>query len=329
MGKSRIALWDNVKFVLMTLVVVGHFAILYSAEYHLFKSIYLFVYVFHMPAFFFISGMFHKNKNIPQKMVAYFSMYVVLKIAFFFIRLLFSHKATFSVLTEDTLPWFMFVTAVFTGLTYLLKDVNKSFILIIGLVLAFFSGYDKNCGDYLMLSRIIVFFPVYTLGTMVNRESLEKMSQKLPLKVLGFAILLAWALICFYKTDDVFMIGHLFSGRNPFNDNLGIYGGLYRLLTYFIALATGFGVILCVPHKPIPVISKFGQRTLQIYFWHHLILSVFTNIGVAELVLSVEHIGKYLWLVMGLVLTFILALKPFSFPTDQLLKGPYIKKEQK
>lgn len=321
--KSRIALWDNLKFVLIALVVVGHFAIYFSNEYHLFKSVYLFLYAFHMPVFFFISGMFHSNKNISKKITAYFSIYVVSKILFFFIKLIFSKKAVFSVLTEDSLPWFMFVTAVFIGLTYLLRNTNKTFVFIIGILLALFAGYDKQCGDFLMLSRIIVFFPVYTLGTMVSRESLEKLSQRKALKLTGFLILLIWALICFYNTDKVAIIGHLFSGRNPFNDSLGIYGGLYRLLTYFITAVTGFALILCVPEKPLGILTKFGQRTLQIYFWHYPFITVAVKLGLAEIILSMAFVGKYLWLIAGVALTFLLALKPFGFPVNQLLKAPY------
>ena len=50
MDKKRIALWDNLKFILIVSVVIGHFInIRDSVTYH---SIFIFIYSFHMPLFF-------------------------------------------------------------------------------------------------------------------------------------------------------------------------------------------------------------------------------------------------------------------------------------
>ena len=48
---NRIALWDNLKFILITLVVAGHFADQLTDYSSIYSSIYLFIYAFHMPLF--------------------------------------------------------------------------------------------------------------------------------------------------------------------------------------------------------------------------------------------------------------------------------------
>ncbi len=72
-GKQRIYAYDNLKFVLILFVVIGHFSDqlvtnLYG-EYggnpslpvsELFNKIFLFIYAFHMPLFIFLSGLFYK-----------------------------------------------------------------------------------------------------------------------------------------------------------------------------------------------------------------------------------------------------------------------------
>lgn len=60
---DHIALWDNLKFLLILLVVVGHFADFFTAESNSFRALFLFIYSFHMPMFFFISGLFFSEKK--------------------------------------------------------------------------------------------------------------------------------------------------------------------------------------------------------------------------------------------------------------------------
>ena len=60
-AKERVSLWDNAKFLLIFLVVLGHFADYYTKDSLNMRRLFLFIYLFHMPAFIFISGLFSKN----------------------------------------------------------------------------------------------------------------------------------------------------------------------------------------------------------------------------------------------------------------------------
>lgn len=51
---ERIYWYDNLKFFLMVLVVIGHGADYGTSQYASFRFAYLFVYIFHMPLFLFI-----------------------------------------------------------------------------------------------------------------------------------------------------------------------------------------------------------------------------------------------------------------------------------
>ena len=64
---NRIALWDNLKFILITLVVAGHFADEIMDYTSIYSSIFLFIYAFHMPLFIFISGYFHSDRNTKKR----------------------------------------------------------------------------------------------------------------------------------------------------------------------------------------------------------------------------------------------------------------------
>ena len=49
---NRIALWDNLKFFLVTCVVIWHFADQFTDVSNIYDSIFLFIYSFHIPLLF-------------------------------------------------------------------------------------------------------------------------------------------------------------------------------------------------------------------------------------------------------------------------------------
>ena len=55
--KQRIYRYDNVKALLIFLVVLGHMTTDYVSDSHLVRWTTLWIYSFHMPAFIFLSGL--------------------------------------------------------------------------------------------------------------------------------------------------------------------------------------------------------------------------------------------------------------------------------
>lgn len=85
---KRIYFFDNLKFLLIILVVIGHFLDnMFNYSYN-FKGIYTFIYTFHMPLFIFITGYFSKsfiknNKIKIGKVISYFVLYLMLRSFFY------------------------------------------------------------------------------------------------------------------------------------------------------------------------------------------------------------------------------------------------------
>src|SRR5947209_7795416 len=86
--KQRDILLDNLKFVLISFVVIGHFIQPYSTQSVALKTVFYCIYSFHIPAFVFISGYFSKSinslnpgKNVSALLIPYilFSMIWCLK----------------------------------------------------------------------------------------------------------------------------------------------------------------------------------------------------------------------------------------------------------
>lgn len=322
--KDRIMLWDNLKFILITLVVVGHFAERFASTSDICKSIFLFIYAFHMPLFLFISGMFHKDTDIPKKILFYISAGFVLKFALSIANRLAGKEFSFQLLADSYIPWFMFALAAYTALCYLLRNENKIFILIGFILLACFTGYDETIGDLLYLSRIIVFFPFYLLGNILKPQAVNDFRKKYRWLIIpAILIMLVWAYCCFAQLETAYVLRRLFTGRNPFSEVFASNGILARLLCYMISALTCFSLIFLVPSGKIPFVSKAGQNTLNVYFWHwplYILLDHYFNISV---LFSYGLLGKAGFFLIAILLPICLSFLLFSFPLKQIRTAIY------
>ena len=319
MESKRIYLYDNLKFLLIVFVVAGHFIDYGELTSHdaCFRSIFTFIYSFHMPLFIFVGGLFYKAKNIGSKVFSYLATGAALIIALFIKDLIIYGKLTISFINITGTPWFMFALAAFTALSYVFRKVNKKLLLTFSVVFACFAGYCLQISDGFALSRIIVFYPFFVAGTMTDKFRLEALVKKKGIKLSGAVIIAVWLWLCFNFTGDMYLLRGMFTGRNPFplfKYPFSDFGGLYRLLCYAISAVVGFGVISICLTRRIPVISEVGKRTLQIYFWHAPIIYFILIIPAIQEMIEANTYTCWGFLLMSVVLTFILALKPFAYP---------------
>lgn len=255
----------------------------FTAQSHAYRSIFLFIYAFHMPLFLFVSGLFHREDRIIQKCIFYVTVGFSQKMLFFVTNVLLGNQPNFVLLGDNGIPWFMFVLAIYTALTYALRNANKKYILLFFIALGCFVGYDTSIGDYLYLSRGIIFYPAYLLGTMIKQEKIIEVKEKhKSLAAAAIAVLLFWAYLCYVKQDNLYVLRPLFTGRNPFGEDLYPYGALVRLLCYAITFFVGAAILFVVPSKKILGMSGMGSHSVDVYFWHWpvwLLLNHFFCIG--------------------------------------------------
>lgn len=307
------------KFALITFVVIGHFIEQYSGFLQSdFGYIWIFIYSFHMPLFIYISGMFHKNNKIAQKVFAYIVLGYIYKFIIFVIQNTMGNEEKLYFFYEAGTPWFVFAMAVFVLVTYILRDVDRKSVLIFSIIFACFAGYDNSIKYFFSLSRLIVFYPFYLLGVITNKDKILMLANNKCAKIVAVFTLIFVMFLCIYKYEVIVQLSSLFAGRTPYNEKMYCWGALYRLLFYAIAIVNGGAWICAMPNKKIAMVSEFGKRTIQVYFWHRPILYVLVNLGIVEL-LCVNWFGKSIYLLISVLLTFILSLRVFSFPTKQIL----------
>lgn len=326
--KKRIALWDNVKFFLITAVVIGHLIDWFTDESDFARSVFLFIYIFHMPLFIFISGLFYSNRNIKSKCLFYISVGFALKIVMGFYSFLNGTGFYFSLLEDGGIPWFMFVLAIYTFIMYYLRDMNKFYLLGGAIVLACFVGYDASIGDYLYLSRTIVFFPFFLLGVILDAEKISSIKKKYTKLIYpALVVLVVIGLICLFQIDHIYLYRYLFTGRNSYYPEIMDYAPLARLGCYICSFIMGAAIIFIVPSCEIPLISKMGSNSVDVYFWHYIIYSILEKYTSFSKLFYMGGIGKIAFILIGCGIVVISAQGGiFSFPLKQIKKLCFLKK---
>lgn len=318
-NNRRLYIFDNIKFILMALVVVGHFADIGVSISEGYRSLYVFIYSFHMPLFLYISGLFHKNTKILRKIVTFVSVGYLSKLVIFLSRRILFNAGTFDFFGDGGLPWFMFVLAMFVGVSYLLRNVDKKIIVGITVILALIGGYFTWIGDFLYISRFLVFYPFYVLGMMTPKIVLINLNKMKAAKIISAVVLVVWFVICFTQIDTIYPLRYLFTGRNSFVivEEFKVWGFFWRIVCYLITIVVSLAVICVSPRGNIRFITEFGKNTLQVYFWQTTVLLILRRLDIHVLLIK-NPVGIYVWLLLGLGVAFLLSTKYFSFPTKQV-----------
>ena len=273
---ARSRKWDILKFFLVFLVVLGHAAEFFKAKSDFMNTLLLLIYSFHMPLFIFISGLFSKktiNEKRYSKLAGYLAMFFALKIFEFSYKLLAGGTPSFRLLSEGGSPWFMLALFSFNLITIAIRNFSPEYILPFSIILACAAGYASDIGDYLVLSRTIVFFPFFYAGYCLEPKQVENFCKDKNKKIISAVILVATTVIFFIFENGINMFRYLMTGKYPFAklEFHPEFGFLYRIAYYIIVSLICISVIVLSPDRTksgIP--EKFGQRTLAVYGFHYI-----------------------------------------------------------
>ncbi len=328
--KRTLYLFDNLRFFLIFCVVIGHFyddfTILSGSADNvrvndLLKEMFVFIYSFHMPLFIFISGLFDKKRDkLDTNCIIYFiSLGFLLKLLLAITRMtleITKPKAYFKLFEGDGVFWFIFALAVFKFLCFALRNADRRFVLFLSVSLALFSGYDNDVNDFLNISRIIVFFPFYYLGFILSPQKIRDLTRRIPVKIISVCIIGVWFWQCFFNFEEVEYLRRLFTGKNPYSKILIEDCQYYhRAFAMLISIGMCLALISLMPDIILPFATKFGSRTLQVYFWHRPVIYLLTYFGVSENIIRIYPNSWWIaFAAVAFAITFVLSIKIFGAP---------------
>lgn len=272
--KTREFQYDNLRFLLIALVVLGHLLEI-AGEFPQKEVLYTLIYSFHMPAFLFLSGMFAKfdrgkwifGMALPYLFLQWAYTAFVEKLGDPWVHVQFSRPYW--------ILWYLFVLAVYTLLLPVYdapSPAGRWLLVAASVVLALLVGFDKSIDYQWSASRLIAFQPWFLLGYYFRRADGLRARWNGAGRMARGMILGLGAACCVVL--EWFMLRRGVTAKMM----LGAYG--YADLGYswqvrglIMCCAAGVIFLLFVglaPHlkRKIPVITVLGQNTLSIYLLH-------------------------------------------------------------
>ena len=325
MSTQKRNIWlDNVKGFLIICVVAGHF-LESGIDYHsnMCKSLFLFIYSFHMPLFVFASGLMCEHaiktkERFCKKLASFAGLFVLLKLLIFPFQRLNNPDLTFSLVKTDGVPWYLFAMCVFYTCAYLLRNMDKRKVLAISFFIALMAGYDNGIGDVFAFSRCLVFFPWFVLGWMSDVNKLEFQLHRRSLRILAPIIVLTFFILCRVNIDSFYIFRRFFTGRSSYEallDDAGEIGILFRLSAYMITIIIGVCIMSIIPRRKLFHLDVLGKESMSIYFFHRPVLFYLEYVETYPFLYQHFHgWANILWLIIAIILVIILAQPLFEKP---------------
>lgn len=295
--QDRQLFWDNYKGVLIFLVVFGHFLYQYATKINgsLADDIFTFIYLFHMPAFIFVSGYLSKSERSRGKksLLKLLLYYLVFNTAMMIFLYLF-RGTSIDLLTPYNSYWYILSLIVWR---FSIEDLSKvKGIIPISILIAILIGFWPEFGNILSIRRTIAFFPFFLLGYSFSKEKFEEMlTKKNIVKTLLYIvvlILVSIGICIFINTKDI-TLSMLLMGTYKISQD-----ALYRVLIFIISILMIILTMLVTPNKKIPLITKIGRNSLLIYLVHRFITLV-----TAELLPYTNY--SWIYIVYSLLFTIV------------------------
>lgn len=274
---------DNLKFILIALVIVGHVIEPLVGRFEWVKGVYIFIYLFHMPMFAYVSGVVSSrkiddaviNSIVTKLVIPYLFLEIIYSLFDFFV---FSRNTlTISPLVPYWILWYMFSLILWRLLLPIYSQFKFPILLSIFTGLACgFNSYDYN----LSFSRTFVFFPFFLLGHYGHAKILEKIGKYEISRIIGIAVIAATLVIILTTAEhSSFNFGWLYGSRSY--SKLGVeweQGVIYRACIYALALLLGMAFLSVVP-KRRGFYTAYGKESLYIYVLHGFVIKSFLAAG--------------------------------------------------
>lgn len=309
---ERDYLFDNIRAFLIFLVVIGHMIAEQKGNIMAAEVVYYFIYIFHMPAFVFITGYFSKNldKNRENAVKSFLIPYLVLNILFVILGKLslYDTKSSFRLFNPVWGMWFLLAVFIWK---FLLKDlVRVRYILPLSFVVGVLSGFSNEFSSTMSLARVINYLPFFLLGYFCKKEHIDKI-RKFP-KWVSMIVLVLFGIASVFLSKYNIIKMEIFYMRKPYSKiaQSSLTSALGRMLIYISAIV----IIICLINlfsNNSTFYTKIGQNSLTVYVLHLVAVSNIRNIE-----LPWDRTPYYL--IYSIIVSFILS---YLFSRDIVIRA--------
>jgi fucose 4-O-acetylase-like acetyltransferase len=325
--EKRDYLWDNMKAVLIFLVVWGHCLGLCSCHLPAAAFADRFIYCFHMPAFIFVSGFWAKRfvsdgKVKGEKAAVLLAYYLVFQIIFQVMVMIITPKSRFTLLNPSRGLWYLLAIFMYYLTVPLVKKLPPWLVVALSVVFSLMVGGDaKYLGNYLGVRRMITFAPFFYVGFYLSAEQIGKLrSMKYGLRLLISVSLTAATVVALMVKKNALTLNLFFAKSNYAKLHHTLFQGVViRAAALALAAMMTLALLLILPSKKT-FFSAAGKNSLQIFLLHMSIVVVLIHIkGFAPAVYTYPAFA--LTFLASLAVTALLSLNVFGYPFKWIRNG--------
>lgn len=321
---------DNVKFLLVTFVVIGHaWGQLEPAEEA--HRLYDFVYAWHIPAFVLVSG--HLSRGVTWSRDSLLSTITLLLVPYLlFEPALYAWRSLIGTVAEDgplwLVPhwtmWYLIVLFLWRLATPVLKA--HWVVVPLSVVVSLVAGTVDL--PWLDLNRFFGLLPFFVMGLHLERRHLTRLPRPWWLKPLA-VVALGWIFTLADHTDDLARTSFLFYDASYGELGYPVAEGWpIRLAVIGTGVLGSLAVLVLIP-RARTWLTTLGTATMVVYLFHGFVIRAIEATGV----LAASDRAPLWWLlataVVGVATSVLLAaprvssrLAPLTDPLSGLRRGP-------
>lgn len=195
---KRSKYWDNVKMLLMFLVVFGHTLVYTQWNSSNLLCVYNLILSFQMPLFIFISGYFSKRITCPRKkdieiLLYPYLVFQVLNV--FYVRYIEHNPASWNLFIPLHQNWYILALFIWRLIIPYFQYVNKWMGIAIALGLSLiFSKYQVPYNLF-ALNYVFVFLPFFVLGYYIDEADIQRIEKRIVNVFVPIAVFVLFAAI--------------------------------------------------------------------------------------------------------------------------------------
>ncbi|MDQ0352386.1 fucose 4-O-acetylase-like acetyltransferase [Alkalibacillus filiformis] len=323
--KTRDPFIDNARFILVALVVAGHFFSPIRNDYQIIYDLNNILGLFRMPALIILTGFLSKGFMKPGYIEKITKKILIPYLVFqFAVGAYYYWLFDYSTLNIDFLRpqytlWFLLSLFIWNLLLFVFTRIK--YPLLIAVVIGVLIGYSDGAGHYLSIHRTFVFFPFFLIGFYMRKEHFEffKVPSAKIYGLIGFVVV--WFALGYFFTPGEALTW--IQGRTPYEEMGYIRWdiGLGRLLIYALSLIIGFAFLTFVP-KNKTFFTHLGIRTAYIYILHAAVIRTLYEFYLDDWVNELWH--YFAILLFSFILALILGSKPVVWLTKPFIEGKIV-----
>lgn len=292
--KRRVPLWDNARWIAITLVVAGHAILKLIHGSDVAYEVYLFIYSFHLPVFVGVSGYFAKSNppgmsQLHRILTNIVFPYLVFETIWTLIHWLLGGDFWLDYTSASWTLWFLIALAIWR--ITLPALVLLRYPLFISIIISVGAGYVQSIDSTFALSRTFGLLPFFVFGWKLRQWQLT--SRWL---ALGAGAVWRWraGALALFTTLAVVIVLNIDTLRALkirrfllYDEDYSAFGydqfwaGGIRLGLMLLAFALLVAFLLLIPRRTT-WFTSLGVATLYVYLLHSFFLYPFRETGVLD-----------------------------------------------